>query len=511
MNHVTTLLEAVRESLLAAARYNPGDMVAPVAILWTDADGQWQPLVELLRPLLPELLTLGEYQPENKIGPAIWLRCVIERVLPEVQIPDHATPVIYMPEVSRQMLRAVEECPDALKPLVEVQYRGVVWTQKNGRDWTIEAFLVSEEGGLGLDVAKDRQTRQAMQRALSVLAVTPLTRLRGKRLEAEDFDKLMLGDPIRDLLLWLNDPEGIRQQWDQAKWSAFCSRCKADYHFDPERDGEIVAGEKLGLRPDTWDAVWLRFRESPALYPHIPDLLRRAKPTTLIFDKEPWPDENEKQEKELREALRRLESTNPAEARQTIQALEQEHGPRRKWVWCTLGFSPLAVALQHLVVLAEQTATALGGDKESSQVTVPVASWHWNPLVRFAYGPGVSCFLKGSEYAHGGVSLQECLLTDLLLTPSTTVSTLSVKVVHIQWLGLRCRVTLEAGGSDIMVDLRTKPNDPSSTVTTPKKVEADGKAGLLVADETLEGTTVSLVVLDASGQVIGREATTIGG
>jgi hypothetical protein len=49
-----------------------------------------------------------------------------------------------MPHVSRQTLRAVEECPDALKPLVELQYRGVVWTQKNGKDWTLEAFLVSE-------------------------------------------------------------------------------------------------------------------------------------------------------------------------------------------------------------------------------------------------------------------------------------------------------------------------------------------------------------------------------
>ena len=58
-----TLLEAVKHSLELAARYNPSDVVAPAAILWTDADAQWQPLVELLRPLMPELLTLGEYQP----------------------------------------------------------------------------------------------------------------------------------------------------------------------------------------------------------------------------------------------------------------------------------------------------------------------------------------------------------------------------------------------------------------------------------------------------------------
>ena len=31
--------------------------------------------------------------------------------------------------------------PDPLKPLVELQYRGVCWTQRNGRDWAVEAFL----------------------------------------------------------------------------------------------------------------------------------------------------------------------------------------------------------------------------------------------------------------------------------------------------------------------------------------------------------------------------------
>lgn len=69
-----TLLESVQESLLQAARYNPGEMVRPAVILWTDADGQWQPLVAELRNLRPGLLTYGEYDPEQKTGPAIWLR-----------------------------------------------------------------------------------------------------------------------------------------------------------------------------------------------------------------------------------------------------------------------------------------------------------------------------------------------------------------------------------------------------------------------------------------------------
>ena len=265
----TTLLEAVRNSLVHAGRYNPGDVVAPAAVLWTDADGQWRPVVEQLRPIMPELLTLGEYDAATRTGPAIWLRCMIEPAVRAEKFPDltwheGTVPVIYMPEVSRQTLRAVEECPDALKPLVELQYRGAVWTQKNGKDWTIRAFLVNDEGGLGLDVAEDKLTLQAMQGALSHLSVTPVTRLRGKRLEAEDFDKLMIGDAPRELLLWLGNPEGTRGQWDQGKWDAFRNRCRQDYGFDPETDGEIVGGEKLGQRKEIWFCVWERFAESPA-------------------------------------------------------------------------------------------------------------------------------------------------------------------------------------------------------------------------------------------------------
>src|SRR4030042_741295 len=229
----TTLLEAIHASLANSARYNPGDAVAPLAVLWTDADGQWRPVVEQLRGLMPQLLTLGEYHPQMGTGPAIWLRCVIEpkvrkEKFPELQWPDDAVPVIYMPGVSRQTLRAVEDCPDGLKPLVELQYRGTVWTQKNGKDWTVLAFLISDDGGLGLDVAEDMHTLQAIRGALSKLAVTPVKQLRNKRLEAEDFDRLMIGDTTRDLLRWLSDPQGVREESDPGTWSAFRNRCRQD-------------------------------------------------------------------------------------------------------------------------------------------------------------------------------------------------------------------------------------------------------------------------------------------
>lgn len=673
-------------------------------------------------------------------------------------------------------MSGTEECPNSLKPLVELQYRGTAWTQKNGKDWTVRAFLVSDDGGLGLDVAEDKLTLQAMHGALTQLAVTPAARLRAKRLEAEDFDRLMIGDTPRDLLLWMGDPKGMRGQWDEDMWAAFCNRCRQDYGFDPEADGEIVGGENLGKRKDAWYGVWERFAESPALYPGVPDLLRRAKPKgQLTFEKESWPDENDSMENALRAALAKISSMNPADSRNLLEQLEAEHGLRRKWVWARLGVCPLANALGYLAVLAKRTATTLGGDsadamaklysdggyladdaalralacvktaadataveaavrcvylpwlddtarhfqeclamkalptvaqqegveatvgecilfadglrfdiaqrlavmaderqldvsagwrwaalptvtatakpaaspvaaklrggnlgadfcpettdsgegltadrfrkllsaagfqvlgpaesgdartknargwteygefdklghdlhaklaariddqltllvervqglleagwkrvrvvtdhgwllvpggmpkvqlpkylaesrwsrcasiKDSSHVDVPVSGWSWNPQERFAYAPGAHCFVAGQEYAQGGVSLQECLVPVMAFASTGAPAGVVVTLREVRWVGLRCRVTIEPAAEGLLADLRTKPNIPNSSITDPKSLDADGKAALLVADDSLEGTMASLVIIDASGRVICKEATTVGG
>ena len=357
-----TVIEALVQSLEAAAKFNSNDVVQPCAVLWTDHDTQWQPLIPPLRRLLPQLLTFGDYEPDHRIGPAIWLRSVVDRALSDVELPEGTTPIVYLPGVSRQELRAVQECRDRLKPLVELQYRGVCWTQKNGKDWTVGAFLVSGEGGLGLDVAHDAGTRQAMLGALAELATTPVERLRKTHLEAEDFDKLFSDDPVKDLLLWLSDAEAIRSEWSHERWAAFRSRCRADFEFDPDKEGELIGAERLGTRMSAWATVWERFTESPVLYGGIPDLLRNAKPAGLFEAVSPsWPQNNEKAENELRQALLGLENSMPVKARERVLDLERQHGPRRGWVWARLGQAPLANALGHLAHLAEVAATNLGG------------------------------------------------------------------------------------------------------------------------------------------------------
>jgi hypothetical protein len=108
----------------------------PAAVLWTDADGQWQPVVKKLQERLPQLVVHGAYDAAKRTGPAVWLKCIVARTI-DLGLGKDVVPIVYLPNISRQTLRAAADCPPLLQPLVELQYRGVVWTQRNGKDWTV--------------------------------------------------------------------------------------------------------------------------------------------------------------------------------------------------------------------------------------------------------------------------------------------------------------------------------------------------------------------------------------
>ena len=80
-----------------------------------------------------------------------------------------AVPIIYLPGVGRATLRATDECPPELRPLAELQYRGVFWSQANGKDWTVAAFLQTEKGGLNSG-SPGTPRPDAIRRAMEKLA-----------------------------------------------------------------------------------------------------------------------------------------------------------------------------------------------------------------------------------------------------------------------------------------------------------------------------------------------------
>ena len=180
-----TVLDRLLASLRAKAAPLDGE-ARPAAVLWTDPREEWRPLVDLLLQEVEECVVLGDYAPARRTGPAVWLRCVGDRTLDEPALPDGRPPIVYLPGVARQDLRAGGECPDGLRPLVELLFRGALWRQPNGSDWTVNAFLTSRKA-LGLDVVGDRATAEALLRALPEVALAPVAQLEGRRLEADDY------------------------------------------------------------------------------------------------------------------------------------------------------------------------------------------------------------------------------------------------------------------------------------------------------------------------------------
>jgi hypothetical protein len=403
----SVLFELVR-ALTRAREYNAQDQTPPDAILWTDKDRQWEPLAPRLRGTLPEFLALGPYAPDKRTGPAIWLKCMLERTLPEADWPEGAMPILYLPGVSRHELRAIEECPRELQPLAELQYRGVWFTQENTKDWTVSGFLSSKRGGLDLDVVNDATTRESILHALGKLADTSVAELRVHRLYAANFHALLQPDLVKQILRWLDAPEGTRQSWTPEEWKVFRDACKERYGFDPEKDGALAAAGKLGTRDKEWEGVWTRFEEAPEAYPNLPKLLRQEKPKdedTLFFKRECWPQCNERAEAELRNELERLV---PQSAAAEIERLEAVHGERRSWVWAKLKMAPLARALEHLVLLARATRTKLGGEDAAAMAQAYVAEgWRADAAVLDA--------LAGSGSAADGVAVKAAI--QALYTP----------------------------------------------------------------------------------------------
>ena len=154
-------------------------------------------------------------------------------------------PIIYLPGLSRQDVRLLDSSPDDIKPLAELQYRGAFWSQINANDWTIFMFLKSDQGGLGLDVAKDAETKNAMQLALYRLLDEDVELLMGKRLDKDYFNTLLTGDSraIPPAMAQLGGCLSRKRGGNE--WKAFVEVCKSQFVFHPAKEGILAGAAKL--------------------------------------------------------------------------------------------------------------------------------------------------------------------------------------------------------------------------------------------------------------------------
>jgi hypothetical protein len=659
--------------------------------------------------------------------------------------------------------------------LVELLYRGHAWVQQGGRDHTLIAFLKSSSQ-LGLDVAEDSGTSRAIVNAAREVLAASVASLRGRRLESDDFNKLVAGDTVRDLLRWIGDPAGVKQGMAPERWQAFTHSVQADFGLRPEVDGALSAAEMLCKSEGKWEQVWQRFEEAPDSYPGLVEVLARVEPEKSgLFasaDARKYLQVNDRAEGNLEAALDDLQGVERLEVCEAILELEKSHGGRRKSVWAKLGRTRFANALAPLAELAAGvrsplgglqpedfacsyekggwrtdwallqvtamldgpkdesvfeiarhlanewlddgarafqkavsakplpamgqqpvvpgqegtcvlfvdglrydvariltealeglgcrvelqrrwaalptvTATAkpavspvageiegrkldesfapvlrstgkpadaaalraaikerggqviaagellvpvgasLGGWHESGEIDslghklnaklareisdevrriaevvqslldagwravrivtdhgwllmpgglpkvdlskhlaaskwsrcallqgatpagVEVVHWHWNPQYTVATPPGVACFSSGQEYAHGGVSVQECLIPDLTVTRTGGGSGAQPGIASVGWLKYRCIVETRNASSDVRVDIRIDLPTGKSALKSPKAPDADGSASIPVEDE-YEKRQLVVVLLDAAGTVIAQRKTRMG-
>lgn len=158
--------------------------------------------------------------------------------------------------------------------------------------------------------------------------------------------------------------------------------------------------------------------------------------------------------------------------------------------------------------LVESRWSRCAAIKGLSTPEVQTVSWRWNDGEHVAIAPGAKAFKKGEAYAHGGLTLQECV-TPILTVGGLAPATGVVRVTAVRWKRMRCAVELSHSEPGLRAHVERSDNHSAASPT--KEVEADGQVSLLVTDEDLVGRPANVVITDASGRVIAKADTKIGG
>lgn len=147
--------------------------------------------------------------------------------------------------------------------------------------------------------------------------------------------------------------------------------------------------------------------------------------------------------------------------------------------------------------------------KEGVKTDLLQLPWEWNPLVYIAYAPGISFFRNNEEYAHGGISLQECIVPEIKILLEKE-ETIHAKISSHRWVGLRCQIETENTPDGFLMDIRTRYNDDkTSIVLSTGKLISGNKCSLLVDDNALDSAAF-IVLTDKKGKIMDRMNTTTG-
>ncbi len=376
-----TLLDHILSELKSAGNYNRHDVAKPSVILWTDGESLWKKVAGRVAKSRPAFFQLEPRGIQEYMGPATWIRYRLGKH------DGEEIPVVYLPGISRAAFRSPQGFPEEARHLFALQFLGQFWTHPNGKDWTPAAVLSSHEGGMGLDLARDAATMEALSAQLLGVLDTPVESLRGRRLGAPDFNNLAVNDPNGMLLRWIADPKKAEAEWPVERWTAFVAICQQQFGFNPARDGNLHAAEKLAEGEGMWEGVWSRFEEAPSTYRAVRDALARVQPKDLFGATSPrLPQINRAAEDRLRQDLLALAGRPSQEVLGQLVKLANDHRPRASSIWAQLGEAPLAQASTHLGRMAQAIQQGMPGtDWESIAKAYLSSGWQVDAEARKSY------------------------------------------------------------------------------------------------------------------------------
>lgn len=357
----SSIYDKVIAALKQAEQHNSSVMVRPEVILWPDPERQWESIMPALWKSIPHILVFGEYDPEKKQGPAIWLKCMVAKVLPEADWESNVVPIIYLPGVSKNDLRNVGNAGLGFQPLLEYQYTGSLFLQENGKEWTIQAFIENPDTGLGIRIAKDSATKYALRQVLPSIFEDQEVLYGKTSIDADFLNSQLFPDIVPSILKWLCKGDAFLHSLEASKKEAFVNLCISRYDFETDTKNVKAIAEKLGSQKNAWKQVWQLYANAPQRYPEMENLLRSAKPEDLgtgmfALPRESWPQVNEQEEEALFQGLTKASKQDRQKALSTIKELEKNHSLRRNWVWHELGKSPLVDSLQYLWPMASKAS-----------------------------------------------------------------------------------------------------------------------------------------------------------
>jgi hypothetical protein len=149
--------------------------------------------------------------------------------------------------------------------------------------------------------------------------------------------------------------------------------------------------------------------------------------------------------------------------------------------------------------------------KEGAQTDLLHLPWHWNQSVFIAYAPGISFFKNNEEYAHGGISLQECLVP-LMTIKNPQKTQKSSKISTFKWVNLNCKIELDNTPDGYLLDIRTKFTDAFSSIVLSapeRKIIKNGKCSLMV-DDSSEGKAIWIVLMNPDEIIIDKQMASVG-